>query len=167
MKRKFIVFLILLIILINSNSNNKVFIETPIENEIEKKEDNKIVRVLKEDNIIDLELEDYVIGVVSCEMPASFNIEALKAMSVAARTYALYKMNDNKEYDLTSTTKDQCYIDDNQMKNKWGTQYDKYYSIINDAVYETTGEYLIYKDKIILPLYFSISNGYTENSEHK
>ncbi len=166
MKRKFIVFLILLIILINSNSNNKVFIETPIENEIEKKEDNKIVRVLKEDNIIDLELEDYVIGVVSCEMPASFNIEALKAMSVAARTYALYKMNDNKEYDLTSTTKDQCYIDDNQMKNKWGTQYDKYYSIINDAVYETTGEYLIYKDKIILPLYFSISNGYTENSEH-
>ena len=52
------------------------------------------------------------------------------------------------------------------MKNKWGTQYDKYYSIINDAVYETTGEYLIYKDEIILPLYFSISNGYTENSEH-
>ena len=167
MKRKVIVFLILLFILVLSSPNSEELTTKVTEDKIEEKEeDYKTVRVLKEDKIVDLELEDYIIGVVSCEMPASFNYEALKAMAVAARTYVLYKMKDNKEYDLTSTTKDQCYIDNEQMKYKWGNQYDKYYNIVSDAVYQTSGEYLTYNDEVILSLYFSISNGYTENSEN-
>ena len=167
MKRKIIVFFILLFILVLSSPNSEELTTKVTEDKIEEKEeDYKTVRVLKEDKIVDLELEDYIIGVVSCEMPASFNYEALKAMAVAARTYVLYKMKDNKEYDLTSTTKDQCYIDNEQMKYKWGNQYDKYYNIVSDAVYQTSGEYLTYNDEVILSLYFSISNGYTENSEN-
>ena len=41
--------------------------------------------------IVEMELEEYVEGVVSAEMPASFHLEALKAQAVVARTYALHK----------------------------------------------------------------------------
>ena len=70
----------------------------------------------KNDDIISLDLEDYVVGVVACEMPASFSMEALKAMAVAARTFALYKIKTNKNYKLSTTTKDQCYITKEKMK---------------------------------------------------
>ena len=175
MKRKIIVFLFTFIILLTSYQQknesviiSKTYKESEDINYIppDDKKEEKIVHVLKEDKIIDLELEDYIVGVVSCEMPASFENEALKAMSVAARTYALYKMNGKKEYDLTSTTKDQCYINEEEMKNKWGKSYDKYHDIITNAVYSTVGEYLTYNDKVIISFYFSISNGKTENSEH-
>ena len=63
-----------------------------------------------------LKLEKYIIGVVASEMPASFNIEALKAQSVIARTYALKTKQINKT--LTDTVNTQSYIDIDQMKKK-------------------------------------------------
>ena len=62
---------------------------------------NKIVRVKKEDTgeIIKVPLEEYVYGVVSSEMPASFNEEALKAQAVASRTYVMYAMEKSKNRD--------------------------------------------------------------------
>lgn len=163
MKTKIIVFFIALIFLLTSYKQEKEIIK---EDKIINNDNTKTVNVLKSDEIINLELEDYVIGVVACEMPASFNTEALKAMSVAARTYALYKMKRNKTYDLTSTTKDQCYINNSEMKKKWGKNYQKYYNKIKEIVNQTKGEYLTYNDDIIIAFYFSISNGKTENVEH-
>ena len=116
------------------NNNDKVVLE-----EEPKKEEVKKVSIKYNDDVVDLNLEDYVIGVVSCEMPASFDKEALKAMAVAARTFALYKINTNKNYKLSTTTKDQCYINNEQMKKKWGNNYDKYYEKISNAVLDTTG----------------------------
>ena len=80
----------------------------------EVKEDNKaiFVNLLNEEtNTITKEnLEEYVVGVVSAEMPSVFNMEALKAQAVAARTYALYKKQTrNLSYDLIIGTKDQAY----------------------------------------------------------
>ena len=132
----------------------------------EVKKDIKKVNIKYKDEVVSLNLEDYVVGVVACEMPASFNIEALKAMAVAARTFALYKIKTNKNYKLSTTTKDQCYITEKQMKKKWGNSYDKYYKKIKKAVSETENEYLTYKDKVIISFYFSISNGKTENCEN-
>jgi len=113
-----------------------------------------------------MDLEEYVIGVVACEMPASFNIEALKAMAVSARTFALYKISTNENYKLSTTTKDQCYISIDQMKKNWGSNYEKNYNKIKDAVKYTSNQYMTYNDKIIISFYFSISNGYTENCEN-
>ena len=132
----------------------------------EVKKDIKKVNIKYKDEVVSLNLEDYVVGVVAGEMPASFNIEALKAMAVAARTFALYKIKTNKNYKLSTTTKDQCYITEKQMKKKWGNSYDKYYKKIKKAVSETENEYLTYKDKVIISFYFSISNGKTENCEN-
>lgn len=130
----------------------------PVSSEIEKE-----VRLLDEKEIITISLEDYIVGVVACEMPASFNIEALKAQAVASRTYALEKMKNNVEYDLENSTNNQCYIDKDKMKEKWKASYDLYYTKIANAVNSTEGEYVSYEGKVIKALYFSTSNGYTED----
>ena len=159
MKNKIIVFFIMFVLMLTSYSQKN------IENKSNEYK-TKTINVLVNKEIQNLDLEEYVVGVVACEMPASFNEEALKAMAVAARTYALYKMKGNKEYDLTSTTKDQCYINIEDMKKKWGNSFNKYYKIVSKSVNDTSGEYMTYKDKVIESFYFSISNGYTENSEN-
>lgn len=174
MKKKFIVFFIMFVILIYSYKDKVIVGDNVFENDIVDKDnvndsknskDNTIyVSALVNNKKTDLSLEDYIVGVVSCEMPASFDIEALKAMSVAARTYALYKSKRNKT--LKTTTDDQCYIDESAMKEKWKNNFDKYYNKINNAVNDTKGEYMTYNDKTIIAFYFSISNGKTENVEN-
>ena len=128
---------------------------------------NKIIKVKRIDtgNIEEVPLEKYVLGVVAGEMPASFNIEALKAQAVASRTYALKKAESNKEYDVEDSTTNQVYIDDNKMKEKWKDNYDELLKKIKNAVDETKGEVLLYNNELIDAMFFSTSNGYTENSD--
>lgn len=126
---------------------------------------NSYVRVKVNNKILKLQLEEYVEGVVAGEMPASFEIEALKAQAVAARTYVLKKIDNNKEYDLDNTTNNQVYLTDEELKTKWNNDYDKYINKIRFAVKSTEGEYLTYNDKIITAFFFSSSNGKTENCE--
>ena len=131
--------------------------------DVEVKEENKnLISLIHNGNTINIELEDYVIGVVAAEMPASFHIEALKAQSVIARTYALNKLS--KGVTLTDNNSTQNYIDIDQMRNKWGADFDKYYNKIKDAVLSTEGTTLKYNDEYIDAVYFSTSNGYTEDS---
>ena len=126
-----------------------------------------IVRVHRErDNTIsNVTLEEYVVSVVASEMPASFEIEALKAQAVASRTYALRKIIDNKDkdYDVVDTVMDQVYTDDDELRNKWGDSYIKYINKIRSAVNDTSMEYLDYNGEVISAMYFSTSNGYTED----
>lgn len=113
-------------------------------------------------SVINLNMTDYLIGVVSSEMPASFNLEALKAQSVLARTYALKTKQTEKK--LTDTVNTQSYIDMDQMKNKWGNSFNTYYNKIKNAVENTNGEYLNYNGNYIEALYHSTNNGKTESS---
>lgn len=110
---------------------------------------------------INIALEDYVIGVVGSEMPALFNSEALKAQSVAARTYALKKTSMGAT--LTATTSDQVYKTNDQLKAMWGNSYDTYYNKVKNAVLATKGEVMTYNGNYIDALYFSTSNGRTED----
>ena len=113
-------------------------------------------------SVINLNMTDYLVGVVSSEMPASFNLEALKAQSVLARTYALKIKQTGKK--LTDTVSTQSYIDMDQMKNKWGNSFNTYYNKIKNAVENTNGEYLSYNGNYIEALYHSTNNGKTESS---
>lgn len=113
-------------------------------------------------SVINLNMTDYLIGVVSSEMPASFNLEALKAQSVLARTYALKAKQTGKK--LTDTVSTQNYIDIDQMKNKWGNSFNIYYNKIKNAVENTNEEYLSYNGNYIEALYHSTNNGKTESS---
>ena len=110
------------------------------------------------------ELEDYVIGVVAAEMPASFNIEALKAQAVASRTYAVYKIkSSNQDYDVVTDVSNQSYITVSEMQQKWQTDFYKYYEKVKEAVNATKGQIMMYDDEIVEAYYFAMSNGYTED----
>ena len=135
---------------------NFIWPKTPIKRDI-------MINVLVKGNVKSIPLEEYIIGVVAGEMPASFNIEALKAQAIASRTYALYHKN-NEIYDLKDNTDNQVYIEKDEMVNKWGDLYDKYFNKIKEAVTSTKGLVLTYNGNLIESFYFSMSNGYTQNS---
>ena len=113
-------------------------------------------------NIEKIELEEYVVGVVAGEIPASFNKETIKAQSVLARTYALKYLKNGKL--LTDNFSTQNYKSVSEMKSMWGISFDTYYNKIVNAVRETKGEYLSYKGDYIEAVYHSTSNGFTEDS---
>ena len=101
--------------------------------------ESSIIRVKTNQGIIKIPFEEYIIGVVAGEMPANFNIEALKAQAVASRSYALTKMiqNKNNNYDVTNDTSNQVYQDDNTLKNKWKSSYNTNIAKIKEAVLST------------------------------
>lgn len=114
--------------------------------------------------VLNLGLEEYVVGVVGAEMPASFHIEALKAQAVLARTYALRSLKNNTR--LTDTSSTQNYKSNEELKKLWGSSYSTYYNKIKSAVEETKGVYLTYKGEIIDAVYHSTSNGRTEDAKN-
>lgn len=123
------------------------------------------VNVYKVSDINKAKLENYVIGVVAAEMPATFSIESLKAQAVAARTFVYKKIVNNQiSFDNLDKDKGQAYISNEDMKKNWGKNYDEYYNKVSSAVLDTKGEIIMYNDDVINAYYFSISNGKTENS---
>lgn len=130
---------------------------------------NSIIKVKKSktNEIESVPIEEYVIGVVAGEVPASFDLEALKAQAVASRTYALeHKQRSKINYDVMDNTQNQVYINYEDMKNKWKNNYDENLNKITNAVNSTKGEVLLYDNNLIDAMFFSTSNGYTENSEN-
>ncbi len=120
-------------------------------------------------------LEEYVVGVVAAEMPASFRMEALKAQAVLARTYAVAKLrhfggegtvlaedadiSDNPDYD-------QAWVSDEQMRDRWGfLGYWINRGRIAEAVQATAGIVATYDGHLIQAVYHSTSGGRTENAE--
>ena len=130
---------------------------------------NNIIRVKDEKTgiINEVPFEDYIKGVVAGEMPATFELEALKAQAVASRSYAMYQMTatKDKEYDVLNTTANQVYLTDQELKENWKEEYPGKINKIKEAINETSGEYLTYEGKVINAMFFSTSVGATENSE--
>ena len=156
---------------VEENSTNKSnFTETKKDNYKETKKENikknEITVTVYRNNgkIINLELEEYVLGVVGAEMPASFNIEALKAQAILARTYALKSIKNGKK--LTDTVSTQAYKDNSELQKLWKNDYTKYYEKIKKAVNETKGKVILYNNEYIDAVYHSTSNGKTENSKN-
>ena len=131
-------------------------------------ESNTIIRVkrLSSGEIEYLPFEEYIVGVLAGEMPIYFEKEALKAQAVAARSYALKKIEYNKdnEYDVVDSVLNQVYLDNHYLKEAWGNKYVDNINKLREAVNDTSLEYLDYNGEVIDALFFSTSNGYTENS---
>ncbi|WP_352399613.1 stage II sporulation protein D [Anaerotignum sp.] len=117
------------------------------------------------EDVFPSELEEYIVGVVSAEMPASFPEEALKAQAVAARTYQVRKMQevgtDEVLYDVG-----QAYCSIQEQKEKWGESYIENANKIRKAVKATQGEIMIYEGEPILAVFHAQSAGKTEASEN-
>ena len=122
--------------------------------------------------IEEMDIETFLYGVLSAEMSSDFSEEALKAQAVAARTYIIYKKENNmtqghKGADIcTDSNHCQAYFSYNELKKNKGEDWIKEsYPKIKKAVDDTKGHILTYDEKAILPLYFSTSSGKTENCE--
>lgn len=131
-------------------------------------ESKDVFRVKCGEEIKTLSAVDYVCGVVSAEMPALYETEALKAQAVAAYTYAARKRAaaGESEYDITTDhTQDQSYIDEAAQREKWGEKYEEYSKKIKAAVTAVKGRLLTYEGEPCLSVYHAISAGRTEKAE--
>lgn len=126
--------------------------------------------------IENVSFEEYVVGVVASEMPATFELEALKAQALAARTFLVNKMvapDSSKDEELLRVNADisdnpenyQVYKNKAELAKQWGENYQSNITKIQEAVHATQGQILTYEGKPIDPSFHSTSNGYTENSE--
>ncbi len=101
-----------------------------------------------------LPMEDYLLGVVTSEMPGSWPIEAIKAQAVAARTYAQKNLGKHGKYDMCDNT-------DCQQYNGVNGETDAGTSAVN----ATKGVMAYYNGSLISATYFSSSGGHTQNAE--
>lgn len=109
-----------------------------------------------------ISLEEYVVGVVAAELGAGFNDASYKAQALAARTYAAKRVVEGKT--ITDTDSHQVYKDASQLRQLWGANdYNTYYPQVERAVNETSGQVIEYNGDYIDALFFSTSNGKTEN----
>lgn len=133
------------------------------------------VFIVEKNQLQEMYLEEYIRGVVSGEMPADFNIEALKAQAVAARTYAVTRMKmyggkgceKHAGADIcTDSTHCQEWISkEDRFKNWKAVDAQNNWNKVTTAVNDTKGLILTYNSQPVLyPLYFSTSSGKTENS---
>ena len=139
--------------------------------------DIKIKVFIAEKNVLqEMNLEDYIRGVVAGEMPVEFDKEALKAQAVTARTYAVTRMkifggkgdNRHSEADIcTDSTHCQEWISKEERFKNWNADkaqenWDKLTEVVN----ATKGLIMTYNSlPIMYALYFSTSGGKTENSK--
>lgn len=166
MKNKILLLIVVVLSVIAISGSKK---ETTYFNNAKKEEVKEEIKLALKDTLTgeikNIELEDYIVGVVAGEMPASFNEEALKAQAIASRTYAMYKMkNSNGTYDLVTDKTNQVYITEDKMKSLWQENFDYYFEKIKKAVYDTKDLIMTYNADIILSLYFARSNGKTEDA---
>lgn len=128
----------------------------------------------KEKDIVEeINLEEYISGVVASEMPASFEEEALKAQAVAARTFYMNKRNnpckdaEKKDAEICDTTHCQVYMSKQERLNSWNKkQAEDNWSKIEKAVDDTKGQVLTYGEEVLeYPQFFAISSGKTEDAK--
>lgn len=129
------------------------------------------VTVLAEGSPREMNLEDYVAGVVAAEISPTFPPEALKAQAVAARTYALYKMQAGRpeQHENADVCDDYrhcaAYIDlKTAASGRWGDQAEAYENAITEAVKATAGEVVQYEGKPIIAVFSAASSARTETS---
>lgn len=145
--------------------------ETITETETTQKADDTTVKVMSvsSNNITEMSLKEYLLGVVAGEMNASYHEEALKAQIIAAHTLLLYTKEHNtkdlKGADITdSYALHQAFLTPEEQKKKWNENYDSNRKKIEKCIDEVQNLTLQYDGKYICAVFHSISNGTTENA---
>lgn len=150
----------------------------PLEENLNR-EDNHIssdslIKVFKADTgkVTELNFRDYIIGVVAAEMPAEFHPEALSALAAAAATLARKSILEGEDSTLsgavisTDPKIHQAYMTTEEMHEKWGSDFEKYYNKIAEATDKSLGYSITYEGELITAAYHAMSTGITESAEN-
>jgi stage II sporulation protein D len=146
---------------VNGKAVRRLTVTAPLYITLNGKKYRGIVEVSPADKgllvVNELPLEEYLVGLINCEISSQWPMEAIKAQAVVARSYAVYQKDARKNamYQLESTVMDQVYdgcdIEDSRAAR---------------GVRETAGEVLTYENKVIQAFYHSSCGGHTEASEN-
>lgn len=150
-------------------SNNIIEKKDENEEQYNYKEYNKIKLLHKKDKKIEeIPLDEYLLGVVSAEMPANFEQEALNAQALVARTYTIYSIKRNKNKHegadiCDSSTCCQAWISKEDRLARWNEDVrEEYWNKIVKAVNTTKGKVITYNGEVIDAFFHSNSGGITE-----
>ena len=128
------------------------------------------LRVLYGGTVEEMPMDEYLLGVLRAEMPASFEPEALKAQAVAARTYTLHKMawgSIERHPDADACDDITCckaYKTAEDAAAEWGAEALYYEEKLRRAVAETDGEVIVYGGQPVLAVFFSSAAGHTQGA---
>ncbi len=139
------------------------------------KETNKVRVLLKEENkVIELELDEYLLGVLAAEMPATYHEEALKAQAVTAYTYLLYRralQSENpdptlKGADLSDdSSTHQGYLLSGERQEKWGDKTKTYEKKLTEVINAVSGRVITYDGNPIMAAFHAINSGDTNSAK--
>ena len=117
----------------------------------------------------EIPLDEYIVNVVAAEMPVDYELEALKAQAIVARTYTMYKITCDKKHENADICDDfnccQAWISKEDRFNKWDDRKQENWNKLVQAVNETKGKYILYDNKVINAFFHSNSSGKTEKPE--
>lgn len=128
------------------------------------------LRLWEEGAVRELAVEEYLRGVLRAEMGGAFHIEALKAQTVAERTYLYYQMAAGAK--AAHPSADVCadpgcctaYLSEEGAREKWGSVFEEYEENIRRAVSETDNQVMYYDGEPIMAVFHSSSAGVTATS---
>lgn len=120
----------------------------------------------------EMSLRDYIVGVTAAEMPVSFESDALCAQALASLTYTLYQQKHpkNKLTDGAEISTDpavyQAFWTTEEMRDRWGDEFEENYGKICRAVDEVIGYEIVYEDEPAAAAFHAVSPGKTESAEN-
>lgn len=158
----------------NENEKTKEEIDEVKKYKLEKKVPKEIkLKITKTGEIVTIDIDDYLKGVVPSEMPPSYEIEALKAQAVVARTYTFEKMQTGSHVDCDICDNYACcqaYYPKEKIIEIWtGRGFDEnlrkiYWAKVEEAVDSTNNIVITYKGEYIKAYFHANSGGKTESS---
>lgn len=111
-----------------------------------------------------MDVEQYLVGVVARQMPADYELEALKAQAVIARTYIYGQMGGADE--IYESALDMDYLEQAQLERMWGTRnYMEFYEKVEKAVADTSCMVMEYEGACIDPWFCRCSAGKTRDGD--
>lgn len=157
---------------IEYNSNNESGIEEINQTQTYDYKDYTTIKLLHTatGEVEELKMDEYLYGVVSAEMPASYDKEALKAQAIVARTYTIYQIKNSPDKHVGAGICDsyaccQAWISKEDRLNKWEeSERESNWQKIVSAVDETSGKIVTYGGLPINAFFHSNSGGVTESS---
>ncbi len=141
----------------------------------EKAADETVKVFMSEDDLVlNITLEEYLIGVLAAEMLPTYHEQALKAQAVAAYTYLLYKKSEQESspdsrlkgaYLSNDAATHQGYLTKEERAEKWGDKAGSYEKKLTKAVEDVAGKCISYEGKPIIAAFHANNSGVTHSAE--
>lgn len=160
----FLIFIIIVSIFINFIFLSSIFPKSTSDVQSNKPSNilSKSVKIKVDDNIEEVSLKEYLMGVLAAEMPLSFEEEALKAQVVAAHSFALKRYGEDGVY-LTNPNVFQAYVSKAGREKKFKSKFDQNERKLEYIVSQVADTIITYEDQPIVAVFHSMSAGKTRN----